>query len=74
MSIPTKEVSIHVDTPTKNGKKTKTPRQYDAILKGALSLSFSEKVELRRELKASIDVELKNVAAMAENYLKIAQE
>lgn len=55
-------------------KKTKTPRNYDSILKGALQLSFAEKVELRKEISKSIETTLENVRNRADEYSKLAKE
>ena len=57
----------------KNEKQTRTPRQYDSILAGALSLPMGDKVALIKELKASVQAENdeKQAAAKAsENLVK----
>lgn len=56
-----------------NEKKTKTPRQYENILAGALSLTMGEKVALIKELKASVQEEADektSAAKAAESLLK----
>lgn len=42
----------------KKEKKTRTPRNYENILKGAMSLSLAEKVNLVKELKVVIQSEV----------------
>lgn len=44
-------------------KKTRTPRNYDTILKGALSLTLPERVALVKELKESIKTEVDTLKA-----------
>lgn len=46
-------------------KKTRTPRNYENILKGAMSLTLAEKVSLVKELKADIQAEVDNVSKAA---------
>ena len=47
-------------------RKTRTPRNYDSILKGAMSLKLNEKVALVKALKESINAEVDNAAKIAE--------
>lgn len=42
-------------------KKQRTPRNYESIKKGALSLGLKERVELRNRLTLSIDSEIKEM-------------
>lgn len=64
--------SIH---PKENGvKKTKTPRQYDSILKGALALGLADRVALKKELHKSIETEVVEAKQRAENFAKLAAE
>ena len=58
---------------TKNVKHTKTPRQYDSILKGALSLDLSERVALKKAIHTSIEEEVKQAKVRAEEAEKIAE-
>lgn len=54
-------------------KKTKTPRNYDSILKGALALELEDRVNLKRELIKSIETEVKDLkqkAELAENLMQ----
>ena len=57
----------------KNEKQTRTPRQYESILAGALALTMADKVALIKELKASVQAENEDKQAAAkasENLLK----
>lgn len=45
--------------------KTRTPRQYNSILSGALKLSLQDRVNLTKAVKASIDDEVKELQATA---------
>lgn len=63
---------IAKDFPIK--KQERTPRNYDSILKGALALSFGERVELKKALHKSIEDELTEVKNVADQYLKLAKE
>ena len=83
MPIPTKEdiieygkgKSIHVDFPAENGVKQKrTPRNYHSILKGALALDLPDRVQLKKELAASIEDTVARAKKVAEEAIKIAQE
>lgn len=56
-----------------NGKKTKTPRQYDSILKGALALDLPERVNLKNELIKSIKKEVDDLQQQAAEAAKIAE-
>jgi hypothetical protein len=51
-------------------KKTKTPRNANSILAGALSLTLAERVKIKNELQLSIENELTD----KENELKEARE
>lgn len=42
-------------------KNSRTPRNYESIEKGALSLDLKERVELRNRLTLSIDSEIKEM-------------
>lgn len=46
-------------------KKTRTPRNYENILKGALTLTLADKVNLVKELKTSIQQEVDTAAFVA---------
>lgn len=59
-------------TDTLTPKKTRTPRTYDSIEKGALDLEFAEQVKLRDALSRSISDKLqalKDAATQAEQLL-----
>jgi hypothetical protein len=56
---------------TEDQKQQKTPRTYDAIERGALSLGLSERVTLRNKLAESIDQELKELEEQLANAKKI---
>jgi hypothetical protein len=47
-------------------KATRVPCNYESIEKGALSLEFHERVELRKKLSDSIDDELKSLEVQLE--------
>lgn len=49
-----------ITTETKE-KAARTPRNYESIEKGALSLELKERVELRNRLTLSIDGEIKEM-------------
>lgn len=54
-------------------KKTRTPRTVESITAGALSLTLSDRVELCKKIRESIDEEvkeLKQTAAMAAELTK----
>lgn len=46
-------------------KKTRTPRNYENILKGALTLTLAEKVNLVKELKVAIQSEVDTASKAA---------
>lgn len=46
-------------------KRTRTPRTFDSIKAGALSLTLREKVNLCKDLKTSIDDEVKKLQEQA---------
>lgn len=46
-------------------KKTRTPRNYENILKGAMSLTLAEKVNLVKELKVAIQAEVDTASKAA---------
>lgn len=52
-------------------KKTRTPREYAAILKGALCLTLKERADLRNALQASIDKEKEALKAAADEAAKL---
>lgn len=54
-----------VNAETNLGKKTRTPKDYNAIEKGALNLSLQDRVNLRNNLSISVEAELKD---MEEKY------
>ncbi len=54
--------------------KTRTPRNYESIKKGALDLPLAERVDLRNELKASIEKEVKDLQDQAAKAKEIAGE
>ena len=53
-------------------KKVRTPRNLDSIRAGALKLELQDRVQLAKDLKASIDNEVTALQAQAENAKKIA--
>lgn len=53
-------------------KKPRTPRSYDAIEKGALSLGLAERVELVQRLQESIKAEVDELEAKAKQAASIA--
>lgn len=53
-------------------KQTRTPRTYDSIEKGALSLGLSERVNLRNKLNDSIEKEVTDLQEMAKKAAEIA--
>lgn len=55
-------------------KKTRTPRNYDSILSGALSLTLAERVSLKKAITESITKEVADLDAAAEEAKKIAGE
>lgn len=55
-------------------KKTKTPRNYDSILKGALALDLPERVNLKNELIKSIKKEVDDLQQQAAEAANIAKE
>lgn len=57
------------DTKTKS---TRTPRSYDAIQSGALSLTLKERVDLKNALQASIEKEVAELKAKSEEANKLA--
>jgi len=61
-----------ITAPTKNVKHTKTPRQYDSILKGALNLDLPDQVELKNQLIKSIENTVEKLKAAAEQAMKLA--
>lgn len=58
------------DVVEKMEKKSRTPRNYESIEKGALELELKERVELKKRLSESIDTEVKEM----EEKLKAAKE
>ena len=50
--------------------RTRTPRSYADILRGALSLELSDRVNLVKELKASIQTEVDEARVKAERAVK----
>lgn len=50
--------AIPVSTPVKPDKKTRTPRTPETIAKGLLSLPLQDRVNILKQLKASIDEEV----------------
>ena len=53
-------------------KKPRTPRNSDSITKGALSLQLQERVELKKQLEASIQAEVAYLQEKAEEAKNIA--
>lgn len=53
-------------------KKTRTPRNAESILSGALKLPLAERVNLVQELKKSIANEVAEAEKLAEESKKIA--
>jgi len=53
-------------------KQTKVPRNAEAIIKGALRLSLTERVGLKKELELSIVNEVKEIQERAAEAVKIA--
>ena len=53
-------------------KKTRTPKQPGSILKGALSLSLKDRVDLVKELQSSITAEVETLQAAAKQAAQIA--
>jgi hypothetical protein len=53
-------------------KGTKTPRNYEAIKNGAMSLSLKERVELLKLLKDSIEAEVEGLKSLAKQAEEIA--
>lgn len=58
---------------TNTEPKTRTPRNYDSIRNGALSLSLSERARLAAELKESVIAEANEAKAAAEQASKLAE-
>lgn len=56
----------------KKEKKPRTPRTPESITAGALALSFAERVELCKKLKASINAELGDQEATAKQNKELA--
>lgn len=57
-----------------NGEtKTRTPRNAEQITKGALALDLTERVELCKALKHSINMEVSALNTQAENAKKAAE-
>lgn len=54
-------------------KKTRTPRNADSILHGTLKLELHERVDLVRELKKSIEEEVKSHQEIAKKAAEISQ-
>lgn len=58
---------------TNGERKTRTPRQPEAIFKAALAMPLGERVELLKQLKGSIAAELGDLKSQAEQAAKIAE-
>lgn len=56
----------------KTEKTTRTPRNYESIEKGALSLELKERVNLKNALTCSIDNELADLEAKLKSSKEIA--
>jgi len=59
------------DTLTKV-KKTRTPRNNESVVKGALALPLQERVDLKKQLEDSITAEVETIKAAAAQAEKIA--
>jgi hypothetical protein len=51
--------------------KTRTPRNYESILNGALALPLKERADLRNALNESIDKEKADLKAAADEAAKL---
>ena len=60
-----------MSTETLKQPRTRTPRDYDSIEKGALSLSFDDRVKLTNKLTQSVNDELAADTAEAERKSKL---
>lgn len=54
--------------------KTRTPRSYDAILAGALSLPLEQQVKIAKALKESISKAANAARILAEETAKLSRE
>lgn len=58
---------------TNGERKTRTPRQPEAIMNAVMALPLGERVNIWKALKVSINEEVGDIKAQAENAAKIAE-
>jgi len=60
-----------MSTETLKQPRTRTPRDYDSILKGAIELPLAERAKLRDELVKSVMGEVEQLKQQAEQASKL---